>query len=363
MKIALFHDFLIEKGGGERVINIFTNFFKATILTSFYLSSYTYEEFEKKKIIHCKFFLNRYLIKHRILKILRSFMLFDKQMKNIAKIINKNFDVSLFSGFYSIYSTKFIEIPKIYYIQAEPINIALSRNGESGFLFDIYRKVYRSFVYKNEKTSLLKMDKIIANSNYTKNMYEKFLEKKVNEVIYPPVDTKSFRYKKNEEFFLFVGRLYKHKRVDIVTKAFSKIPNEKLVVVGDGPLRSYVEKMSKKYNNIDFKGRVSDNVLKDLYSRCKAVIYITEKEPFGLVPVEANASGKPAIVSNEGGVKETIIPEKTGIVIKEPYLENLVNAIMNFDHFKFKPSECIKNSKRFDITVFIKKWKKVLENI
>jgi glycosyltransferase involved in cell wall biosynthesis len=360
MNIAIFHDFIVGRGGGERVVNLFSNFFPSKIFTSFYLPTYTYEEFKRKEIFYCSFPLNKSIIKLREARILKSFIFFDKQIKNIAKIINKNFDVSLFSGFYSIYASKFIKMPKFYYIQAEPLEFALKRAENKN---PIYQKIYKVFVYKNEKTSLLKMDKIIANSNYTKNMYEKFLEKKVNEVIYPPVDTKSFRYKKNEEFFLFVGRLYKHKRVDIVTKAFSKIPNEKLVVVGDGPLRSYVEKMSKKYNNIDFKGRVSDNVLKDLYSRCKAVIYITEKEPFGLVPVEANASGKPAIVSNEGGVKETIIPEKTGIIIKEPYLENLVKVIMNFDHFKFKPSECIKNSKRFDITVFIKKWKKVLENI
>ena len=132
-----------------------------------------------------------------------------------------------------------------------------------------------------------------------KNLYEKYFNIRVSRVVYPPIDISKFYFKKYSNFFLCVGRLYPHKRVHIVTKVFTKLKKEKLIIVGRGPLSNYISAISRKFSNIVYLGSVPDDKLRELYATCKAVIYLSEKEPFGIIPIEANASGKPAIVSCE----------------------------------------------------------------
>lgn len=363
-KVAIFHDFLIEKGGGERVVNLLSKIFKAPIVTWFYEKKLTYPELNKAKIFYHKSFLNRVVIRLSPLKLFRATFFFGNQLKNAAKIFNENFDVAIFSGFYSSFFAKFLIIPKIYYIQAESLSYVLERES---YRKKISSKIYSlllKFIFENlEKESLLSMNKIVANSNYTKKIYEDYLGIKIKDVVYPSINTKEFHFKEHGEFFLLVSRLYPHKRVQIVANVFSKLPNQKLIVVGSGPLSSYIRALARKYNNIVYRGRVSDKELKELYGRCKAVIYISEKEPFGLVPIEANASGKPAIVSNEGGLPETIVHGKTGLVINPPYAKNLAKVIQNFEDNNFDIKECIKNSKKFDEKRFKEKFKKIISSL
>ncbi|MCS7123368.1 MAG: glycosyltransferase [Candidatus Aenigmarchaeota archaeon] len=363
-KHILFHDFLIEKGGGERVISVLSKHFKASIVTWFYNKNLTYSDLVNAKIFYQKNFLNQLLSKISILKLFKTSLFFAKQLKKFANFFNENFDVAIFSGFYTMFFAKFLNIPKIYYIQAEPLTYVLERESyKKNYLTKIYKLIHRLYFKKLEKEGILSMDKIIANSIYTKKVYEEYFGVNVKNVIYPPVETRKFYFKKYGDFFLMVSRLYPHKRVHIVAKTFAKLPDYKLVIVGTGPLSKYIRKLSLKYNNITYLGGVTEEKLIELYATCKAVIYISEKEHFGIIPIEANASGKPAIVSNEGGLPETIIDGKTGIIINPPYEKSLMETILTFDENKFKTFDCIKNSKRFDVYIFIEKFEKVINKI
>jgi glycosyltransferase involved in cell wall biosynthesis len=361
MRVAIFHDFLIERGGGERVVDVLSEFFKAILIVCFYDKNATYKSFEKRKVFYNKCFLNEIAKNIRNLKLLRTTLFFNNQLKNLVNFFNEKFDIAIFSGFYSPLFARFIKIPKIYYIQAEPLGYVLEREAYKKNFLNLYNLFYKFFLKELERKGILSMDKIIANSNYTKKIYEHFFKVKVDEVIYPPVKTSNFYYKKSSDFFLAVGRLYPHKRVHVVVKTFTKLKSEKLVVVGKGPLSNYVQRMAKRSKNIVYLGGVSDKKLRELYATCKAVIYIPEKEHFGIVPVEANASGKPAIISYEGGLPETIIPNKTGIFVKPPLENNLLKTIKYFDRYNFNPKDCIKNAKKFDIRNFFQKMKKVFE--
>lgn len=361
MRVVIFHDFLIERGGGERVIGEIANlpFKKKIVVSTFFIPEKTYPLFKDIKIISLDKLLSNILTRSKFLKVLIAILFFKYFLRKFSKYFDENFDIAIFSGFYSIYFAPYLKIKKICYIQSEPLFMVFSRISYKS-VFNLLRP-FLSKLFNLEKKSYSNIDLIIANSEYTRSLFFQY-GINIQEVIYPPVNTKKFKCSNSKDYFLFVGRLYKHKRVDTIARVFNKISGEKLKIVGSGPLSRYIKKVAGNSKNIEYLGSVDDKTLIDLYSKCKAVIYITEKEPFGIVPVEANASGKPAIVSNEGGLTEAILPMKTGIAINEPYDKNLEIIIKNFDKFKFSSKECRKYSSKFDRTNFRKKIIKVLRS-
>jgi len=362
LKIIVFHDFLIERGGGERVVSkLLTLTREKIIFTSLYLPNQTYEVFEKARIISMDKLFSEIISKNWVLKILFTIFFFRFFIRRFKSFIEKNFDVAIFSGFYSIHLAPFISLPKVYYVHSEPLKHVFKRQSYSVGLFKLLDRL-TSWYNKIEVKSLLSIDTIIANSNYTKKLFEDY-GVSVKEVIYPPVDTSKFHYKNKKEYFLFVGRLLHHKRPHLLIKVFSKVGREKLVIIGSGPLAKTIKDLSRKFKNIIFLGGVSDKKLREVYSNCKAVIYITEAEPFGIVPIEANASGKPAIVSAEGGLPETIVDKVTGIIVHKNYEENLTRIVRKFENYKFSASRCIKHAKKFDTKEFLKKFKKIIHQI
>ena len=92
-----------------------------------------------------------------------------------------------------------------------------------------------------------------------------------------------------------------------------------------------------------------------------AIIYISEFEDFGQVPVEGMAAGKPCLGVPEGGLIETIIPNKTGWLVY-PRLDDLVNKIKSItqEDCKKMKNDCIKQARRFDIEKYLDKWEKIL---
>jgi glycosyltransferase involved in cell wall biosynthesis len=184
-----------------------------------------------------------------------------------------------------------------------------------------------------------------------------------SEVIYPPVETKNYKCKDYEDFFLVIQRLYLPKRTRIIVEAFKKMPDKKLIIVGDGPEKKKLENMAARSKNIQFLPyNIPPNEIIDLYSRCMATIYIPKEEDFGFIPVESMASGKPCIGSNEGGVKETIIDRKTGFLIK-PTVSKLINAVkaMDVERAESMKKNCIKRAKDFDIKTFYRNWDMIIK--
>lgn len=362
MNFLVFHDFLIEKGGGEKVIEEILKLpGKKLLITSFYIPEKTFSSFKKVKVISLDRLFSKIFTKNRFMKVLIALLFFKFFLRKFSDRLEKKFKVGVFSGFYSIYFAPYLKIKKIYYVQAEPLFMVFRRRGYRSLAIKIFRFLL-NIISREERNSLLSFDLIISNSKYTKSIFSKygiFAEK----VVYPPVDTKKFKHTKKAQYFLYVGRLYPHKRVDLVARVFSKIKNERLKIAGTGPLAKIIETYQNIYKNIKYLGFVSEKKLVELFSKCKAVIYIPEKEHFGMVPVEANASGKPAIISDEGGIVETIIPGKTGIVIKKPYERNLEKVVREFGKYKFDPKLCIKHASKFDRKVFRKKFERILEEI
>jgi len=216
-----------------------------------------------------------------------------------------------------------------------------------------------------DKEASHRVDEFWAISKFIQQRIKKYYSKD-SDLIYPPVNVSKFFVSGSpEDYFLMAGRLVAYKRFDLGVKAFNKL-NFPLKIVGTGPelkkLRSLASGNSRsKASGIEFLGQVSDDQLATLYSKAQALIF-PQEEDFGIVPLEAMASGRPVIAYRGGGAMETIVGlEKakvlglkgpTGVFFEEQTVDSLACAVKNFDASEFNPTVCHAQAEKFDVAVF-----------
>ncbi len=137
------------------------------------------------------------------------------------------------------------------------------------------------------------------------------------ELLPHPPQSLAYRTADSEGFVLSVNRLDRAKRIDLLIEAAKAEPSLRIVIVGDGPDRDRLEQLAAGLNGqVEFAGRVDDEQLADLYSRCLAVYYAPIDEDFGMVPFEAFLSSKPVLTTTDaGGPLEVVHDRATGIVV------------------------------------------------
>jgi glycosyltransferase involved in cell wall biosynthesis len=174
-----------------------------------------------------------------------------------------------------------------------------------------------------DQLSAQRVDRYVANSHFVAARIKKYYGRS-SEVIYPPVAVQEFdATRSSENFYLWVGQLVGYKRPDLAVEAFNRL-SEPLVIIGEGPLFSKLKRAAR--HNIRFLGRQPFHVIRDHYARCRALIF-PGIEDFGIVPVEAMASGKPVIALDYGGARETVIDGVTGVLFSEQTVEGLLEGV------------------------------------
>lgn len=199
-----------------------------------------------------------------------------------------------------------------------------------------------------DRTSAERVDKIIANSNFVAKRIKKYYRKN-SLVIYPPVNTENFYIsKKRENYFLMVGRLIAYKRFDIAIQAFNNL-GLKLKIIGRGPELKRLKRMAK--SNIEFVGRVPDEKLADYYAKCQAFIF-PQEEDFGIVAIEAMASGRPLIAYRGGDIPEHMEEGKMGVFFENQTADDLTEAVNKFREMNFNSEYIREKAKKFDKNLF-----------
>jgi len=166
-----------------------------------------------------------------------------------------------------------------------------------------------------------------------------------------------------------VSRLEKWKKLDYAIKAFN-ILGVPLRVVGTGAEEQYLKRIAK--SNVTFMGLIDDKSLQKAYSKTKAVVFTPHLE-YGLIPLEATASGAPVIAFGLGGITETMVNYNpmmhlsnrtaTAVFFYKQTEEALIKAVKSFEELEFDSEKLVEYARQFDVDIFRKKIREYVTRI
>ncbi len=205
------------------------------------------------------------------------------------------------------------------------------------------------------------VDEFIANSQFIARRIWKVYRRKAT-VINPPVAVDAFDLcAKKDDFYLTASRMAPYKRIDLIVEAFARMPDKKLVVIGEGP--DFGKIAGKAGPNVTLLGYQPFEVLADHMQRARAFVFAAE-EDFGIIPVEAQACGTPVIAFGKGGALETVIDGETGVFFDQQTSESIVEAVRSFDRCRqqFDPEKIRENALRFSTDKFKQRFKAFVDD-
>jgi glycosyltransferase involved in cell wall biosynthesis len=322
MKIALVHDYLTQRGGAERVFELLCKHYpQADIFTSVYDPKQTIDLGERivnttflqkipGAVKYFRLMAPLYFPAFRTLN-LQDYDLIISSSTSFAKAVRKKPSSRHICFCHNV--TRFLWDTETY----------LREYGDYRYFAPLIEQVFQ-MMRNVDLTYAQEPDLYIANSTVVARRIESIYGKKAIVINYP-IDTSKFQFSNSkDDYYLASARMISYKRLDIIIEAFNWL-GWPLLISGSGPERDRLQ--SKALKNIEFVGHVTDAKRTELFSRSRSVI-VAALEDYGLVPVEANASGTPVIAFGAGGVLDTQIPGKTGVFFKRQTPESLQAALI-----------------------------------
>lgn len=193
-----------------------------------------------------------------------------------------------------------------------------------------------------------RVDHWIANSEVVRERIKRYYGRD-SEVIHPPVDVDAFMPAADRgDFWVIVSRLSAYKRVDVAVQAFNEV-GMRLIVVGDGRERPALDRIAR--DNVTFTGRVDDATVKQLLGSARGLIFPAEDD-FGIVCVEALASGAPVVALGRGGATEIVRDGVDGALVDAPEPALFAAAVRRVEQAALDPQELRRSARRFDVSRF-----------
>jgi glycosyltransferase involved in cell wall biosynthesis len=208
------------------------------------------------------------------------------------------------------------------------------------------------------------VDLFIANSKFIAKRIRKVYGREAT-VIYPPVDTAGFSVEvAKQDYYFTASRFVPYKKIGLIVEAFNKMPDKRLVVIGDGTEFGRVRAAAGR--NVELMGWQETAVLREKMQKARAFVFAAE-EDFGITPVEAQACGTPVIAFGRGGSLETIrglaCDAPTGVFFYEQSAASICRAVAEFEknEGKLTAENCRRNAEGFGREVFREKFKNFVE--
>ena len=346
-RVAIVHDYLVDSGGAERVvIALHQQYPDAPIFTSVMDAQTTFADFRAMDVRTS--FLQRLPVRKSNYKFLLPFFPLAFESLNLS---DYDIVISSASAFAKGVITSsdtlhacFCHTPPRFawrfheYVAQEQ----MGRVKQS--LIQLIVHYLRGWDY----TAAQRVDEFIANSQATARRIRKNYRRDAV-VINPPVAVEAFTPRDDiGDYYLIVSRLAPYKRIDIAVQAFNELQLS-LKIVGAGIDVARLQKMASP--NIEFLGHVPQGRLADLYARCRAVIF-PGVEDFGIVPLEANAAGRPVIAYAAAGALETIVDGVTGAFFREQTAASLAQAVRETDVTRFDARALRQHAEQFSQSRF-----------
>lgn len=349
MKVALVHDYLVQYGGAERVLECFSEIFPtAPIYTLVYDRKLLRNIFDEKRIRTS--FLQKIPLaasEHRLFPVLMPTAI-------------EQFDLS----YYDVVLSDSSSFAKGVITKPGTLHVCYCHT-PMRYAWDDCHKYTREFRFPSlikkaipfamnyirlwDRLAAKRVDKFIANSHLVEDRIRKYYRVPAR-VIHPPVFLANFTLPPaappRKRYYLMVGRLVPYKRFDLGVKVFNRL-GLPLCIVGDGPEYKNLKKMAR--SNVELVGSLpsSGRELVKMYQDCEALVY-PQEEDFGLVPLEAMACGKPVIAYRGGGALETVEEGVTGIFFDRQEEGDLVETLESFRSMAFDPLKIREHAQKFN---------------
>jgi glycosyltransferase involved in cell wall biosynthesis len=360
MKIALVHDYLVQYGGAERVLEAFQELYPyAPIYTLIHDQDSMHGHFTKSRIYTS--FLQKFPFaksRHRL-------------FPPLMPLAIEGFDLSAYDVVLSdssSFAKGVITRPETLHIcyMHTPMRYAwddCQKYTEDFGLPGFVRKLvplFMSPIRLWDRVSAERVDHFISNSRFVANRIRKYYRKE-STVIHPPVNVSQFYVSKEKprDYFLMVGRLIAYKRHDIAIEAFNTL-GLPLKIIGRGPELERLKKLAGP--TIEFLGRVEESELPRYYAECRGFIF-PQEEDFGIVAIEAMASGKPLIAYRGGDIVEHMEEGTMGEYFDQQTKESLIEAIKRFKDEKYNGEYIRSKALPFDKERFKATIKDYLEKV
>ncbi|WP_337925400.1 glycosyltransferase [Croceicoccus gelatinilyticus] len=207
-------------------------------------------------------------------------------------------------------------------------------------------------------TSAARVDRFMANSRFVQKRIEKYWRRS-SQLVHPPVAVEDFApVSEVSDRYLWVSQMTRYKRPDIAVEAFNRT-GRPLMMVGDGDLFEEMERRAGP--NITLVRRMDFPALCRAYAEAKALVF-TAEEDFGIVPVEAMASGRPVLALGKGGALDTVAREVSGMFFAEQSANSLEAGLTRFDDWlpHFDPAAAVGHARNFAPEVFDRRFCEVI---
>jgi glycosyltransferase involved in cell wall biosynthesis len=327
VKVAIIHYWLVNHRGGEKLLEVFCELYpQADIFTHVY---------------NPKVFKDSVISQHRIYQSFISRLpLATRWYQNYLPLMPlalEQFDLSDYELIISIESG-----PAKGVIPAPGKPHICYCNSPMRYVWDMYHDYCNRhgwlkrnlmipllhYIRRWDQVSSMSVSHFVANSYFVASRIQSFYHRHAD-VIHPPIDLNEFDPTGSppQDYYLLLGQLVSYKKADLAVRAFNE-NGRKLKIVGEGEQIVQLRKMAK--SNIEILGRRPFSEIKPLLANCKALIF-PGVEDFGLVPLEAMASGRPVIAYRAGGALETVQENLSGIFFDDQTEQSLNLAMMRFE--------------------------------